>query len=298
MAREFVRHVADAGARLTLVEVAFGDRPFELADAGAERYIQLRTPHEYWVKEAAINYGVQSLPADAKYVAWMDADLVMSRPDWVQETLQQLQHHAIVQMFSEAYDLDPSGEIVTGFKSFGYSYIHGIPRKPGRGYYGGTPGAGAKAGIGYWHHPGFSWAARLDAFDAMGGLFDVAVVGEADYIMALGLVGEAESALYPGVSPGYRKAVIDWQTQALKLRRDIGYVPGTVLHKWHGKKAARKYWDRCRILRETQFDPTTDLKYDRQGIYQLVDHGDHRSILLRDSIRKYFLGRNEDSTEV
>lgn len=150
----------------------------------------------------------------------------------------------------------------------------------------------------YWHHPGFAWAARRETIDTLGGLFDVAVVGEADYIMAKAIVGEAEDVLYPGVSAGYRHAVSEWQRQALKLRLNLGFVPGTVLHHWHGRKASRQYWSRCKILTDTQFDPRSDIKRDAQGLYQLVDHGEPRSIKLRDSIRAYFRSRNEDAIEV
>jgi hypothetical protein len=129
----------------------------------------------------------------------------------VQETLQQLQHHRVVQMFAEAHDLGPDGTILNSFRSFGYSHVHGIPRRRGggAGYYGGVPEPGAgNPRIAYWHHPGFAWAARREALDVLGGLFDVAVVGEADYIMAKAIIGEAEDVLYPGVSPGYRSAVL------------------------------------------------------------------------------------------
>ncbi len=299
--RAFGRHVEEGGARLTVVEMAYGNRPFEVTRAGDPRHVQLRSAHELWHKENLINLGVARLPRDARYVAWVDADVTFARPDWVQETLQQLQHHPIVQMFAEAHDLGPDGTILNSFRSFAYSHAHGVPRTRGggAGYYGGTPTTmPGHPRIAYWHHPGFAWAARLEAIDALGGLFDVAVVGEADYIMAKALVGEGLDVLYPGVSPGYRKAVSDWQRQALKLRSDLGYVPGTVLHHWHGRKASRQYWDRCKILTDTKFDPTVDLKRDWQGLYQLVDHDEARSILLRDAIRAYFRSRNEDGNEL
>jgi hypothetical protein len=296
--RAFEAHVKDSGARLTVVEKGFANRPFEVTEPDNPRHVQVRSAHEFWAKENLINLGIARVPRDARYIAWVDADLTFVRPDWVQETLQQLQHHPIVQMFAEAHDLDPDGMILNSFRSFAYSHVHGIPRKPGAGYYGGTPLAGpANPRIAYWHHPGFAWAARREAIDVLGGLFDVAVVGEADYIMAKSIVGEGLDVLYPGVSPGYRKAVVDWQARALKLRGDLGYVPGTVLHHWHGRKASRKYWDRCKILTDTQFDPAVDLKRDWQGLYQLVDHDEPRSIVLRDAIRSYFRSRNEDGNE-
>ncbi len=296
--RAFEAHVKEAGARLTVVEMTFANRPFEVTQADNPRHVQVRTAHEYWAKENLINLGISRLPRDARYIAWIDADLTFARHDWVQETLQQLQHYAIVQMFAEAHDLDPNGMILNSFRSFGYSHVHGIPRKKGSGYYGGVPlNTPVNPRIAYWHHPGFAWAARRETIDAFGGLFDVAVVGEADYIMAKSMVGEGLDVLYPGVSPGYHKAVLDWQVRAQTIRGNIGYVPGTVLHHWHGKKANRKYWDRCKILTDTQFDPAVDLKRDCQGIYQLVNHNEPRSTLLRDAIRSYFRSRNEDGTE-
>ncbi len=295
--RAFQAQVAAAGARLTVVEMAYGNRPFEVTDPDDPRHLQVRSSHELWHKENLINLGFARLPRDARYVAWVDADITFARPDWVQETLQQLQHHPIVQMFAEAHDLGPDGLVLNSFRSFACSLVHNIPRRKGAGYYGGTPPGSFNARIAYWHHPGFAWAARREAIDTLGGLFDVAVVGEADYIMAKALVGEGTDALYPGVSPGYCKAVEDWQARALRLRGDLGYVPGTVLHHWHGRKASRQYWDRCRILQESGFDPAVDLKRDWQGLYQLVDHGERRSIVLRDSIRAYFRSRNEDGIE-
>lgn len=296
--RAFEAHAIESGARLTVVEMAFGDRPFEVTEAGNPRHLQLRSNTEIWQKENLVNLGMGRVPAEAEYVAWVDADLTFTRHDWVQETLQQLQHYPVVQMFAEAHDLGPDGTVLNSFRSFGYSHIHGITRKKGSGYLGGAPDGPRDPRIAYWHHPGFAWAARRDAIDLVGGLFDVAVVGEGDYIMAKSLVGEAADVVYPGVSPGYRKAVMDWQSQALKLNRNFGYVPGTVIHHWHGRKANRKYWNRCKILTDTQFDPTTDLRRGSHGLWKLVDHGDARSALLRDSIRAYFRSRNEDGMEL
>jgi hypothetical protein len=52
----------------------------------------------------------------------------------------------------------------------------------------------------------------------------------------------------------------------------------------------RAYANRDTILVKHQFAPTTDLKPDWQGIYQLS--GDKPA--LRDAVRMYFISRNED----
>lgn len=300
--RDFEDHMRAAGADLYTVECAFGDRPFEVTTAQHPNQLQVRTRCEMWHKENLLNLMIARLPSDWEYVAWIDADLHFVRPDWVNETVQQLQHYEIVQLFSEAQDLGPDGHAFARYRSFAWSTVNGIPRPEpnqhvasnGDCYYGGNASSGP---ITYWHHPGYAWAMRRDAFDAVGGLLDFAVIGEADSIMGRSILGESHHTFYPGVSGGYRHAVNQWQRRAARLRRNIGFVPGTILHSWHGKKAQRNYWQRCRILAECKFDPATDLKRDWQGLFQLVDHGDERSLLLRDAIRSYFRSRNEDSTE-
>ena len=71
-----------------------------------------------WHKENLVNLGIARLPRDSRYVAWVDADLTFARHDWVQETIQQLQHYPIVQMFAEAHDLGPDGILINSFRSF------------------------------------------------------------------------------------------------------------------------------------------------------------------------------------
>lgn len=292
----FARHMRCSGAELWTAELAYGDRPFAVTDAADPRHLQLRGGHELWHKENLLNLAVQRLPADWKYVAWIDADVHFVRPDWAAETVQRLQHHPVVQLFAEAIDLGPDGLPLTRYRSFGWALANGVPRKKGPGYHGGTPPCRIP-GIAYYHHPGFAWAMRRDAWDAVGGLFDVAVVGEADYIMCKAALGEAADTLYPGVAAGYRHAVSVWQDRARALQGDIGFVPGTLVHSWHGKKAARQYWDRCRILVESKFDPSVHLKRDWQGLWQFHDAGDGAYPVLRDRIRGYFGSRNEDGID-
>src|SRR5688572_1018355 len=98
--QKFAKMVQDSNAILITVETAFGNRPFVVTQPGNNYHIQLRTNHEIWHKENMINLGIARLPLDWQYVAWIDADANFSNPDWVNETLNQLQHYHIVQMFS------------------------------------------------------------------------------------------------------------------------------------------------------------------------------------------------------
>jgi hypothetical protein len=297
----FEKMVRSAGATLTIVEVAFGERqhvePYVAAKVQSggipTKVITLRTRSEIWLKENALNLGLAAVPPDAKYIAFVDADVAFARPNWVWETVQQLQHFDVVQMFGEAIDLDPDHERLAIHKGFVWSEQHGAPRPAkGDGYYY-YPQSTQKDGIVFWH-PGYAWGWRRAALDEVGGLLDFAVLGSADNHMAKALLGRVLESVHPGVSPAYRAALLQWQSHALRLKHNVGYVSGELIHYWHGKKGKRGYRSRWQILVENRFDPALDLKKDWQGLWQLTD----RNPKLRDAIRNYFRSRSEDSIDV
>lgn len=286
---KFHAYMHAAGVDLWTVELAFGDRPFLVTQPDCHRHIQLRTLDELWHKENLINVALSYLPPDWKYVAWIDADIEFKRADWVSETLHQLQHYQVVQMWETCVDLGPQEQVIATHNSFIAQYAKGRPY-----CYGG------KHAMYYeqWH-PGYAWAACREALEGTGGLIDFAILGAGDNHMAHALVGKLDFSAAKGLHPNYYKQLLYWQQRAERcVRRDVGYLPGTIFHHWHGKKRDRKYHDRWRILLDHQFDPAQDLKRDSQGVYTLHDHGDVRSIRLRDDIRRYFRVRNEDSIDL
>lgn len=282
--KEFEKHVACSGATLWTVELALGDRPFDVTQADNPHHIQLRSLEILWHKENMINLAIQRFPLDWEYVAWVDADIMFNRPDWVVETVHQLQTYQIIQMFSKAVDLDPDYNILRSHDGFVWSYFQNGFRSPaGMGY--------TKYGL--WH-PGFAWAANREAIDILGGLMDFAILGAADRHMATALVGCVDDSVPPSISKGYKNELLIWQGRAKKLRKDIGYMNGTISHYWHGKKKDRRYTERWTILSHNHYDPDTDIKKDWQGLIQLTGNKPR----LRDQIRHYFGVRNEDSIDV
>ncbi len=286
-----LEHLEELGFRILLVELAFGDRPFEVTRPHDDMHLQLRTDQELWFKENLINVGIAHLRRvrpNVRYVAWIDADVVFQRRDIVAETVEQLQHYDVVQMFSHAVDMGPRGEPIRTDLGFMYQYHRNGAQSPLA-----SQGGGAVAKEPW--HPGYAWAATMTALDKLM-LFDKAILGSGDRHMALGLIGRAELSVPQGLSPGYRAQVEHWAALAeIYVRRNVGYVPGTITHHWHGDKANRKYVERWEILKITQFDPTRDLTRSPDGLYRLVDFLDERSIRMRDLIRAYFRQRDEDS---
>jgi hypothetical protein len=280
----FEKYITDVGGILYTVEAAYGDRPFEVTQEGNPRHVQLRTQHELWHKENLINLGVARLPADWKYVAWIDSDVQFARPDIVTETVHQLQHFGVVQMFSHAADLGPQHQPLKAFNGFAAQYAQSQREPDSKSY-------------SHWH-PGFAWAARRDAWDHLGGLIDWAVVGSGDRYMASAMTGSVAQCLSTNLQracPTYTAWCLEWQERSERyLKRNVGYVDGTLLHYFHGAKKNRRYQDREQILWRNTFDPMRDIKRDWQGMWQLTD----QKYQLRDQLRAYFRSRNEDGSDV
>lgn len=288
---KFTVQMQKAGVHLVTVEAAFGARPHAATKDDNPDHVQLVQSEELWLKENLINLGVQRLPRNWKYMAWIDGDVAFLRDDWAAETIHQLQHYAVVQMFQNAVDTGPTGEALQTVNGFGYSFATGMPEFTVQSdfYY----GVGDSKGK-FWH-PGYAWAINREAYDDLGGLIDFAILGAGDHHMALSLIGKGHKAVPKGLHPNYLKKVLVWQDRANRhIRQDLGYVPGTLVHGWHGNKVDRRYWGRWDILKEHQYDPETDIKYDSQGLITFSDQG----IRMRNPIRHYHRARNEDSVDL
>lgn len=290
--KEFMSRMEKYGANVYVVEGTFKDREFEVTDSKNPKHTQIFLESEIWHKENLINIGISRLPSTWKYVAWIDADIDFVNPDWMLETVHELQHHSVVQMFEDALDMGPEHEVMTKSKSFGYCYKKGLPHKKNKSdkndyYY------SKKSSDGYYWHPGYAWAATREAINTFGGLFDTAIVGAGDHHMACALIGEAKRSIPQKIHRNYRNQVMAWQDRASRLHKNIGYVKGTIYHYWHGKKRDRQYKNRWDILIDNNFDPSTHIHKDWQGVWSLFSGNEK----LRDEIRIYFQSRNEDSID-
>lgn len=295
--RKFAEVMKQADANLITIEIAFGERPFEITEVNNPMHIQLRTIEELWHKENALNIAINylaQLDPSAKYIAWVDADVLPMRPcrEWLEETVHQLQHYQFVQMFETAFDLDPKNMVIGQPQiSFMSQYVKSGFKDPNKG--------------GFWNdyytnahgHPGYAWAANIDALSMVGGLIDFAILGAADRHMALGLIGCMEQS-FETKGRDYTRKLLEWQNKCTRwIKKDVGYVSGSIYHFWHGSKKDRGYVSRWKILVDNQFNPETDIKPDYQGLLQL-ETWDIRQMMLRDQIRAYFRQRNEDDISV
>ncbi len=278
--RDFERHMLQSGVDLTVVECAYGDRPFELAGRRGVRHIPVRAKSMAWIKENLLNIGIARLPDSAKYIAWIDADIVFRRTDWAAETVHALQFYDLVQPWSDCYDLGPHGEHLQLHRSFCRQWRDNKPiSKP----------------YCTFAHPGYAWAATRQALEWLGGLIDTAALGAADHHMALALVGRVESSVPAILGQGYRRPLLAWQSRAQRhVAGNIGALDGTIEHFWHGAKKLRRYVERWDILGAHQFDPDTDLRRNTHGVLELLGNKPD----LRRAVQTYFRQRDEDSNSM
>lgn len=281
----FARHMEQSGAKLLTIEAAFGGRAFEVTTAENPWHVQLRTNQVLWHKERLINLAMQrlvQLVPDVRNIGWFDADITFSSPTWVPDTVQKLMHHAVVQPFGTAINLDSNEQPMWNCPSSFRSFIEE------RGYHQDPPLPLAYL---YKGHPGLAWAATREALDALGGLYDVCAAGSGDTVMSNCLKGGWDTLLPGAPSTGMIGSMKAWAGKCDQfVRGNIGFVRGSCMHHWHGRSEARGYEKRWSILSFHKFDPSTDLAVDGQGLYKWAGNKPR----LEDDIRLSLSLRNED----
>jgi hypothetical protein len=280
LANEFIKRMENEHLdeiELYVVELAYGDQKHYVAKKNNKNHLQLRTDTApLWHKENMINIGIDKLlPKGWKSVAWIDADIEFTSASWVSDTLKLLNGYKdIVQLFSHAIDMDKAEDAMSIFTSFGFQHESGKK-------YGGT-------GVNFWH-PGFAWAMTRKAYERVGGVYELSILGSGDHNMAQSLIKNGTNSVNQLVTDEYKNSVINWQNKANNLR--LGYVPGVIRHYFHGSKKNRKYSERWQILVKNKYNPELHVTKNSDGL--LVPTKECPNSLL-DDIMEYFKERNED----
>jgi hypothetical protein len=263
---DWARHMAGLGADVTVVECAYGEAPWVCELPGTLTHIGVRADSWAWTKECLLNLGIARRP-EAKYICWCDSDVFPRRSDWADATVAALQHYHAVQPWETCYDLGPGGSHGHVWRSFARQYLHGHPI---------VVGAGADFSH-FWGaeheypHSGYCWAMKRATLNEVGGLFEYGGMGAADHHQAVALLGQVHRSFPNGVSPAYRSLLEAWESRAgHAVNGRIGYVGGTIEHRFHGQKANRQYWDRWQMFLRHGFDPTTDLKRNTHGVLEFA----------------------------
>src|SRR5262245_23219149 len=267
---------------LTTVECAFGDSPFELPESHG--VIRVRGHDVKWQKERLLNLAISRLPAEARKVAWLDADVLFENPDWAAETAKLLDEFPVVQPFDRAVRLGRGGPADTDSATAYPGFAAVCARNPH------APLSGDFAGHG---HTGFAWACRREVLGDCG-LYDACIAGSGDHMMAHAFCGDWTSACVDriiGAANRHRDFFTAWCREVYpRVRARVRFAPGPVLHLWHGEVGDRRYVDRNRELAAFGFDPARDIGIGPTGCWEWAS----RKPALHRWAREYFGHRRED----
>ena len=275
--REFIHRIEkeEDNVELYIVELAYGKQRFLITDEKNKNHLQLRTECPLWHKENMINLAVQRLlPKNYKAFAWVDADVEFESTTWAMDALRILNGSKdIVQLFSHCCDMAENETSMSVFNSAGYQYM-----KKNRYI---------NNGINY-SHPGFAWAMTRNAYEKMGGLYELGILGAGDFIMLLSLFNDVDKYIEK-YNDGYKTSVLEFQKKIKSLR--FGYVPGVIRHYFHGSKKNRKYKERYQILLDHDYNPQVHVTRGKNGVLVPTEKFSQE---FKSDIYAYFKDRNED----
>lgn len=199
-----------------------------------------------WQKESLLNALVETLPhKNDQPVAWLDADILFMNDDWYEHTenLYENKGYDVVQLFGEAYYMDAWGSLDN--LVWGAAHAMGCSKPDFDNY--------AKS------QPGLAWSCRSIAFLQKHKLFEYMITGSGDTVAFRAFTGCAKLRLIYCASPQLRVAIQDYCTQVQKdlAGKKPGWVPGSVVHLYHGPLANRRYIDRWCALED--FNPHADI---------------------------------------
>lgn len=232
-----------------------------------------------WQKEALLNKLISQVAKDYWAVAWVDGDLLFTSTTLVDDTLRELDHSPVCQMFSQALWLDKDGEVERTCRSVGWHL---------------------STGANCWDdftvsHPGFAWAAR-SSFLLRHGLYPFMITGCGDTAMLRGFTGGSLRGFDADVGPHCMASLDKWSSRVWEdVKLNVGFVLGSAVHMWHGD--IRNRFNRDRRTMMSQVNPDEDLRVCDNGVLEWTEHALRNKSSLVKRVQGYFLARNEDGVQ-
>jgi hypothetical protein len=205
---------------LHTIELSF-DGEFVIPDA---RHVKGATA--MWHKERLLNVLIQELHPKYDKIAWVDADILFSEPDWVEQAEKSLEKHNIVQLFEHVDSLP--------------GVIHAQSDNP------------------FEYEPGKAWATPRKLLK--NGLLDRFVMGGAEHMMFYALRGMFKNPMMNRFNLEWRRSYLKWAAQFYKaMQNNVGCIPGEITHLEHGTYSDPDFAERWMILSHNRFNPEIDI---------------------------------------
>jgi len=222
-----------------------------------------------WQKERLLNLAIRALPPDIDKVIWIDGDLLIDSPTWAADVSAALDNWPVIQPWTEATFRGPAGESIAG--PMGNETVPSVPFANAT-----TPiplgGIVRYTGLPANAWPGFCWAARREVLDEIGGLYEYDLSGPNDVLMSLAFYGDFDNFFLMRYNGRFKDHFMPWAERAWKvIQGNVGYVPATLTHLWHGPFDGRRYLERTVRLYQAGYDPARDVATASDGTLVLTD---------------------------
>lgn len=284
----FAEALRAQNANLLVVEMTGPDGAFEL-DGHDFAVVRLRGNGFIWQKERMLNVALSHLPSACRKVVWADADVLFENDEWLGATSRALEQYTVVQPFESCVRL-PVGHL-----RFQGETQEGTEVMPSfAACFRSDPKLAVTERFRHHGHTGFAWAARRELLEDCS-LYDACITGSGDHLMAHVFAGTLNSRCIPamlGEGNAFARHFSRWAMIAHeKFRGRLGFVPGRLLHLWHGSMLNRRYTHRNHELGELGFDPERDIRLDAGGVWEWSAASDP----LREWSEAGFRSRDEDA---
>lgn len=232
-------------------------------------------------KENLFNILEQRIPEQFKKIIFLDADISLSRLDWVDRTSDVLDRVSCCQPFDWAEWLDKSGQRIESGIACG-KFAAAVALAKGE-----TPRVDR-------YHPGFAWAWNREAFRRCKGFYDRHPVGGGDLAAAFALWPHDKTMpitkwIRNDAAFASTKSFTRYRANVHAQQITVGYLgDNTATHHAHGSKADRRYCDRGTFLPQ-MVDGEYPLHHRADGLLEWDD------ISANERMFEFFRGRNEDS---
>ena len=280
--KRFRENTKRQGLNLLTVECTFENKPFNLKKHDADILIQVRSNSILWQKERLLNIGLNNLPQNYDKIAWLDADILFLNNNWIKETSSLLEKYSIVQLFKYVVRMKKGVKSISEKELNRLPYGHGENKKePGFGF--------KKPDNPLMAHPGFAWAGRREIFNKIK-FYDKAIIGGGDLLMAFAFFNSKKdiSPVFLDQNKEILEDFISWKDKiSNKVKNNIHYTKGTILHLWHGNSKSRIYHERYNLLKKNTL---SNLELNKYGCWEWKNNKKQYN----QNLNKYFLIRNEE----
>jgi hypothetical protein len=263
---------------IQVVELVNNFNKFQLPSA--IKSLKVQSGSILWHKENLLNLGIDILISEGyENIAWLDSDVVFPEKYWAEEVISVLDNSKLCQLFSNSESYFSGDQI--------------IKRKGCVNYW---LNSGNILPINESYSMGYGWATKSEILHQCP-LYDKSIIGGGDSLIWLasfdGLFDIDMITKHHPVkifsSESHFLNFLYWSKEwGSLINGDISCLPQSALSLNHGSFKNRNYSNRYKYLRESNFDPYTDLHYNDLGVLESSNKK------MNKKITNYFYNRNED----